>query len=177
MARVSTWPVAAIVAGAIVFTASACSLVSGWSDLQGGGAGQGKDAAPRDGAANDGSSSGDPGDDGSVPGAGVRCGNTRCSGAQGCCFPPPGGGGNGAFCTSEATCQAMTGAFMLCDGRGSCSGATPECCFDFGDFRGQCSATCGPGVETVCNPMDVPACTTGACTDTVPGYGQIPSCQ
>jgi hypothetical protein len=166
----------ALLLASTIFLASACSLVSGWSDLQGGATGGRKDGGAADGAGStDASIPGEAGDDASAP-SGVRCGAGRCNAPEGCCYPPPGFGGT-AGCTDVGTCLGTNGAFLTCDGRASCPGAAPACCFDFGSFTAQCAAACIAGDETICNPSDVPACASGACTRTVPGYTNIPSCQ
>src|SRR5690242_6755163 len=87
---------------------AACTLVSGWSDLQHGQRTDGGGVSPRDGgdaASIDGEDDGSgSAHDGAPPTTdapssneadaptGIPCGSTRCTGGLGCCLPPGGFG-------------------------------------------------------------------------------------
>ena len=171
-------PAIALIAGLAL---PACSLVSGWSDLQGGaartsdagkrledGAVDLQDAPTLDGPGAEGAAIPDaPGTDAATPPeAGVSCGSAVCVGGQGCCVDM---GRPSRACTTMQACPASSNAFLLCNDSHQCadrSPALPLCCLDDATFRSTCVAGCGPATGTIlCRMSDPSPCASPAiCT-------------
>jgi hypothetical protein len=166
-----------IAIGAFVsFAAPACSLVSGWSDLQGG-----QRVAVRDGGGVNDGASGDGATD-VPPGPGtephdqpVTCGAASCPAGEGCCLDF----GGGEQCSSITACRGNTdNSFLSCTSASACSAGAPVCCYDFSTLSTTCRAGCGPGNYELCNAAEPKPCTSGtSCTATLPGTQDIPICQ
>jgi hypothetical protein len=149
----------------VLGSASACTLVSGWSDLQDG-ADRGTDAsADRSdaGGMEDASAHGDA-EAGTATRPALACGATACEDPNtGCC----------AFAV-EATCMPSRDGckdgltWITCDGPASCTDPNePICCNDvFADLV-HCVAVCDkPEQFVVCDPK-APVCPQGkSCSDT-----------
>ena len=173
-ARTSTWRPFPLAIG-VIFAGPACSLVDGWSDLQGG-----KRASDtRDGGGvKDGSTSMDAnaGADSSVVTGiqNVTCNGVLCPAGMGCCV-----GLTGSLqCTAQAACTGQGSEFLGCSGPASCSATAPVCCFSYDKETSSCLAGCGAGDEELCVAGDNKTCTGGkACTDTLAGLSNIPACQ
>ena len=169
-------PAIALIAGLAL---PACSLVSGWSDLQGGatrtgdagkrledGAPDLKDAPALDGPVAEGAAAPDA-DAAPTVETGVSCGSTVCAGGQGCCVDIS---RSTRACTTMQACPASTHAFLLCNDSRQCadrSPALPMCCLDDATFRSACAAGCVAGA-VLCRISDVNPCAAPAmCT---PGF-------
>jgi hypothetical protein len=134
---------------AIAGVVTGCSLVSGWSDLQGGAADGGArdarvDAArASDAAATDASASA------------VRCGAARCTGELVCCDTSAGT----LACSTRALCD---GIILSCTERAGCA-ANEVCCLDTSGFVAACSATCplSAGASALCIPDNPSGCFPG----------------
>ena len=153
----------------MVNSASACSVFSGWSDLQDGETGGDAGTGRRDGAT---------GDDGSPADArvefdafsfdnGASCGATTCKRSMGCC----------AFsktvkrCTDSFTCEDEQGVFLECTSRASCSLSGLDCCLGSElPLEATCTAACPEQNKVMlCDPAEPNPCSTGSCNKMVPG--------
>jgi hypothetical protein len=139
---------------------SACTVFSGWGDLQGGTRNSDGGSAAPDASkpANDAATTPDvgaPTETGSPEASvqGVTCGASYCSlGSQGCCVQ-----GGGAGTCENATQCATAGFFLACDSSGQC-GAGRVCCFDVGLSNGaSCVTSCTSTV--LCSPQSPSDCT------------------
>jgi hypothetical protein len=152
---------------AVVGSGAACSLVSGWSDLQDErpDAGRGRADAEEDddsgAAAFDASKR-----DRDLPPAtsDVACGAQTCTGGEGCCVQF---GSAQRSCTVGADCApGAGGAWLACNNGTSCPSSAPSCCLDFLVGAALCQNGCGPGAKVLCDPnsavsqcpVDFPAC-------------------
>jgi hypothetical protein len=146
----------------LVVCAQACSLFSGWSDLEDGAAssvdaGQQEeedagrrviDASPRDTAT-------DTGVDANPVDAGFHCSAANCA-PQTCCVgvfnPTP---------SCAASCSTVGAIELRCAGASDCPGGV--CCYSQIGRVAQCQAVCPPSTSfTVCNPNDPEPCGPGA---------------
>jgi hypothetical protein len=154
----------------LVSGVAACSVVDGWSDLQGG-------RAPGDARAKDaqlGEEDGGGFADGNVGPTPPLCGAASCAQGEGCCISLS----NGAKqCTSQQVCLDRDDLFLGCTARSSCSSSAPLCCFDYTDEQSSCLARCGPGQQELCSTADPRPCTSGACTSSLAGMPDTPSCE
>ena len=157
----------------------ACSLVSGWSDLQGGRTLRAPDAAT---GSDSSTSGGDAGADGPVskPDSGlidIVCGSAHCPSGQGCCLDAVNGTG-AKQCTTPETCETQENEFLACTRASSCPATAPVCCYDFGGDGSLCLAGCGVGQYELCDTADRKPCSgTKQCTQKLPGTTDIPVCQ
>ncbi len=137
---------------------AACTLVSGWSDLQNGPVDSGKPPANEDASTNDrdtptSDSSTTPADDSSAPAEGVPCGAQTCKGTNGCCVSIATATRS---CTDRATCNPVpTRRFLLCAHSGQCPSDKPQCCLGFDRWDATCQNGCGPGEAILCDPAQV----------------------
>jgi len=124
---------------------SACSLVSGWSDLQ---TETGRSQARRDAATDDRPPIPTPPDDAggqsaadvAPPQRGVDCNGTICPAGTGCCDD-----GTIRSCLTEDSCvNEQGGTWVTCDSQDFCAGqAKSICCYHLTRDAVTCEATCG----------------------------------
>jgi hypothetical protein len=143
------------VAAPVALLTSACSLVSGWSDLQ---TETGRSQTPRD-AATDSRLPPivTPGDDGGAPttdvgptARGIDCGGMICPAGSGCCDD-----GDTRRCRDEVSCdEEQGGTWVTCDSQAFCAGqARSICCYHDGRDVLTCEATCEGGLTNpICGP-------------------------
>jgi len=145
---------------ALLLVASGCTLVSGWSDLQGGrktGTGTGTEDAGEE-----------PSDAGfdvmsvldGAFGDGIACGIVSCPGSRICCVDS-----NVKTCTTEARCDGIA---LGCAQRSDCP-AGQLCCLQ-ATFRTSCSASCG-GALPLCVVGSPGGCDVGETCKTEPSTG------
>ena len=166
----------AIMSVSVVF-ASACSVFSGWSDLQEGsrvdaGTGLGVvDSGGRDGSSSLGDARIEGGD---LPPDGVPCGASRCAEGDGCCTFSS----TQKQCSSASTCRNDQGLFLECTSRASCSFAGLDCCLSSEQpFEAICTTACPEqGKAILCDPTEPAPCSTGTCK-VLPGNFGLNYCQ
>jgi hypothetical protein len=135
-----------------------CTVISGWSDLQGGErppAPSGADAASRDARAADGG--GQPPSQDAAPTVitGIHCGAERCADGEICCW-----NAGALACSSTTGCDDIV---LACTTRSDCSPGQ-ECCLDETFVAAQCRPACGGGAGTsapLCSPREPADCATG----------------
>jgi hypothetical protein len=138
-------PIVAAFALVLPLASAACTVLSGWSDLQGG-ARDGGDAGALDAGAVDGRAALDSG----------SCANA-CAPAA-CCR-----GLGGTATTCEQTCGS--GAVTLsCVDEKDCAGA--HCCQELqtsapAGYVARCALSCSSGAQMLCDPLDPGACPGG----------------
>ena len=166
------------IAGAMVVSASACSLVSGWSDLQGGQKGDGGRAGDAGSSTPlDGGSSGDARVDGSTGVTNVACAATRCPAGVGCCVDAD----NASQCGAQAACPNPT-TFLACSSAATCPTTAPVCCLQMPGTASvtvaTCNAGCGDTAYELCNPAEATPCSFGKkCKGTFTDLTWLMSCQ
>ena len=156
---------------------SACSLVSGWSDLQGGRDDDGGDATVESSSGSSGSSgasgtSGTSGTSGATDDASTTaypCGATRCGPAPaiGCCVT------NGAApqCADLAQCKSAGGFWIGCDRSSACTGpAATACCWNLATNSSRCMSQCANADVAICHPDEGDCKAPKLC---VPGAGGL----
>jgi len=144
-----------LVLAAAATMVAACTLASGWSDLQGGASEGGVGKPPKNEAGltepdGDKSDTSVPGNDGSVT-DGVPCGAQTCRGQIGCCVSLA---QQTKSCMDRATCNpGATRYFLLCAHGGQCPSDRPNCCLHYGADRwdGTCQNGCAAGDEVLCD--------------------------
>lgn len=158
---------------------SACTLVSGWSDLQGGPR-EDDGGARRDGTASSSSgstgtsgangssgSSGNTEDDAST--AAYVCGSAPCAPpATGCCVED----GTKPECKDLASCVSAGGFWIACDRTSACSdipGAS-VCCWDLTVNAARCKSQCGTADIPICHPDEGDCKAPSRC---LPGAGGV----
>lgn len=170
---------AIVIAVVIAGGAAACSVVSGWQDLQGGtrkpsgSSGSSGEGGP---SREDGGSSGDTGVDAVAPVTGVTCGAARCTKSnEGCCHNFDGT----KQCSSQTTCADNGGEWLTCTSPAQCPTAAPICCYQLAAQTSSCLAGCGFAVGApLCDPTEPSPCPGGqACTKSVPGAQSLRSCK
>jgi hypothetical protein len=134
----------------LVLLLPACSVASGWSDLQGGT----KTTTPSSKDAG-----GTPVDDAGGPQSkAIRCGTAECTGDLICCYL------GSRSCSPAATCEANQGIPMSCTEKSNC-GAGEVCCLDSSALTASCkkSEACAitDGYETLCIPDRADDCFPG----------------
>jgi hypothetical protein len=144
-----------LVAGAIAALAmAACTLLSGWRDLQDGqppGEG-GEDAAGPDGSDGPDVSEGSDVSEG-FDACGLltpTCGDASCQNGNVCCVPV-GVGAQSASC--GAGCSAGAEDTFFCTSSAQCAascGQTVPCCFS--DTVASCQSSCGDAMRMLCTP-------------------------
>ena len=169
---------AIVIAVVIAGGAAACSVVSGWQDLQGGTrkpsgpSGSSGEGGP---SREDGGSSGDTGVD-AAPATGVTCGAVRCTTTdEGCCHNPEGT----TQCSSQTACADNGGEWLTCTSPARCPTAAPICCYQLAAQTSSCLAGCGIALGApLCDPTEPSPCPGGqACTKSVPGAQSLRSCK
>jgi hypothetical protein len=175
MSRIRHWVWPGLMFG---LAGPACTLVSGWSDLQGVPT-SGTDGGRRDGAANPNDETGAPptsADGGAEADATStapkeKCAGVECGAGQICCFTA----GVGRDCRLPSACDQADNAFILnCQSKAGC--ASGDCCLDYTTFVATCRPECGPGTVVLCDP-EKPQCPTGQqCTRNV-ATAQLKGCQ
>lgn len=128
----------------------ACSVFSGWSDLQGGelesedggsstdAGSSAEDSGRRDASRGDALPSPDVDGD--------PCAEAVCNGSSGCCVQ-----GNARACTTEDECTGNGGFFLRCRTSAEC-GAGSSCCLALGELMAQCAPSCELGDYVLCDP-------------------------
>lgn len=181
--RVAAMPFAAALAlGAL----GGCTVVSGWSDLEGGkrpdasvdgGAGsEGDDAdgaSARDAGNGDDAATHDSG--GSPSGTATSCNGVACPRSEGCCVPFAARGGS---CTTQSACSPSSGmAFLACTSSAACAraGAGTVCCLT-NNLLAVCQSTCASG-EVLCDPSSTADCTGGTTCQPDPVFPGQHRCQ
>jgi hypothetical protein len=149
----------------------ACSLVSGWSDLQGGRPSDDKPPTKDSGSSNEAS----PFDGATSSGGDVSCGAAKCPPPLGCCA---GFDGNLA-CTTRESCDVNSGdRFLTCTSGATCPATAPLCCYDFAFEGSACLAGCAAGLQIMCDPSKSSACPAGqTCTGKTTGLSAFSACR
>ncbi len=184
-----------VLSALLVATVSACSVISGLSELERADAclgcgdrdatADGAGAGARDGGAGKPPVAGDAGaptlpasDAGVLPRASVTCGSSSCTqGEDGCCLDVDAGT---ATCGARLACRAPK-SFLRCENRRGCTfelGRPAFCCLSYGgddNLVASCATACRtPVVVTLCDPRDPDGCPDGgACilnNYDLPGY-------
>jgi hypothetical protein len=160
---------AALGAGALISLASACSVFSGWDDLQDGETGDAGNTGRRDGATGD---EGPPADarvedDAFSFDKGVQCGEVTCAFNMGCCALSK----TQKHCSDPATCEAEQGVFLRCTSRAGCSLTGLDCCLGADQpLQSSCTAACPEQNKVMlCDPSEPLPCSTGVCTQNLAG--------
>jgi hypothetical protein len=187
----------AFVAFALASGVAGCSLVSGWSDLEGGSSGTKDSGSKGDASTSSGSGGGSGGSSGtsggssgggsggssgggevdagaseSGSGGGITCNGASCVVGDGCCYTP----GNivAPRCTTQQQCN-FGGVFAACTDSRDCSGQAAQTCCLHGGNGASCSATCDAPDLVMCDPKN-PSCGAGrACGQTSTGGGGLTS--
>jgi hypothetical protein len=167
-----------LLALALAASASACSLISGWADLQNGSktvaADAGKDVElgttrddgggpleERSDAATDGGGDASP----PPPALRVSCGLTTCSGTDGCCDPDPGF----LQCMTRTRCLTdLGGVWFTCDRPSACANQPDKkiCCYDSATAVATCESACSSATTSpVCDITNDVACSRTRCSN------------
>jgi hypothetical protein len=150
--RMATKPVLAFATFAVAlgFAASACSIASGWGDLQGGDRKVDAGAAPD--AEADGQIAAESGAFSGEAGLGPTCGAARCSSEQSCCVNF---NAQGVSCVNGASCPSG-GAPLRCSNERDCpldnDGHDQLCCFRQPLGGSSCARRCDPADLILCDP-------------------------
>ncbi len=165
---------------------SACTIVSGWSDLQSG---------PRDGGAEDRSTPGSDGSSGSTDTdgssetdgssspddagrdsstKGYDCGATTCAGpTMGCCVDDF---EDTTKCTTPAQCGVGTGFWIGCDRTSACADFGGACCWDVQTDSSRCMNGCKRDQIPICHPDEGDCKAPKTCNPSAGGVKNLYQC-
>lgn len=148
--------------------AAACTVLSGWSDLQDG------PAPSRDAGGGGELDAGTAGSDGGGGGTAVLCAAHHCSAGQGCCAYYDGGG----KCSSSTACDPGTALWVACTERRDCDGGVGAvCCLRSESGIARCAAACAAGELQLCAPRDDQACPSGTTCGSIGAPPALSVCQ
>jgi hypothetical protein len=145
MSRIRRWAWPGLMFG---LAGPACTLASGWSDLQG--VPPSTDGGRRDSGATPSDETGSPidaadGDARTVPKE--KCAGVDCGAGEICCYTA----GVGHACKAPSACNQDDSAFILnCQTKAGC--ASGDCCLDLTTYIASCTPECRPGSIALCDP-------------------------
>lgn len=137
-----------VIAPALIALLTACSLVSGWSDLQTDNGKSSRDASddqpavrtPPSGDDEDATATPDTGT--TIPSSSVDCSGTACSTTTGCCDD-----GDTRRCQTETQCGDNGGTWIQCDSQATCAAEGKVCCYHQTRDTVTCQARCDTAIE------------------------------